>query len=280
MFTCSSWRFHLGVLSKKYLQTLCFAPLQRLGISLCSLCGSEIMMNRAIKSKVRFSKLVVLLLLTLPPVLEIGAAAQTTQDERISDLIRDLGLPNIGNENFEKIVRARQELADIGYQAVPQLIESLRSENSGARARASQALGLIKPPIKAAVPALIPLLTDSDDGVVLEAAITLGVIGKLPDNAAEPLIQALKHSDSNVRLNAAYALGMVINPSQPIVDALVLALRDSSSHVRNNAAFALGRFCSKSNSAVPALRKALNDTDAHVRAMAAASIKQITCAKP
>lgn len=119
-------------------------------------------------------------------------------------------------------------------KAVPALIETLKTDPSYVRTKATVALIEIGEP---AVEALIPLIMHSNDDVGELAAKALGEIGD--KRALEPLITALENKTRGVRRYAAVALGELGDARA--VPALEKAKNDSNFYVRYNVDTALDK---------------------------------------
>ena len=164
-----------------------------------------------------------------------------------------------------------KEFTKIGKQAVEQLIQTLKDEDSQVRDGAAQALGEIGD--KRAVEPLINVLKADKNFYVRGGAAN--ALGKLKDTGAvEPLINALKaDKNSYVRGGAANALGKLKDTRavEPLINALKA---DEDSHVRWGAANALGEL--KDTGAVEPLINALKaDEDSEVRWVAAQALGEI-----
>ena len=105
----------------------------------------------------------------------------------------------------EAAITAMSEIADIGEQAVPGLVEALL--NKQARHWATVVLGEIGPKAASAVPALEKLVADEDPEVRMQALIALGQIGSAAEPAVPAIIAALKDDEPAVRYGAEFALG-------------------------------------------------------------------------
>jgi HEAT repeat protein len=163
--------------------------------------------------------------------------------------------------------RAAEALGDIGEEkSVSPLIAAMtRSEYSGVRWKAAEALSKIGDP---AVGSLTPLLQHPDDDVRWQAAIVLGEIGNT--DAIEPLIFLMEDEDRYVRSRAAVALGLI---GKPAVKRLINVLKDGSVRTRCGAASALGQI--KDPDAFEPLINALIDPETEVRVEAAAALAAI-----
>ena len=67
-------------------------------------------------------------------------------------------------------------LGQIGPEAVPSLVQALKSENISVRKSAALALGQIGPGAREAIPSLIQILEDDNRKVRIAASIALGDI--------------------------------------------------------------------------------------------------------
>jgi hypothetical protein len=94
-------------------------------------------------------------------------------------------------EQWSEQEAAADALGRIGKPAIPQLIESLKSENPEVRLISAQVLARMGSDAEEAVPHLIPLLEDSDERIRKAAARTLGRIGPEAAAAVPGLMQTL-----------------------------------------------------------------------------------------
>lgn len=150
----------------------------------------------------------------------------------IPDLIETFAEP----ERLFLRVEAALAVHDIGGQdAIPQLIEALKSSNRDIRGIAAMTLGYYKKDGKTAVPALVQLLKDDDYWVSHHAASALRWIDKNP-KAIGKLIGDLKDKDVKRRRSAATQLGYFEKDGKDAIPRLLEALKDSDEEVRKNAA--------------------------------------------
>jgi len=131
--------------------------------------------------------------------------------------------------------RASGELARLGAEAAPALVESLGSHETSTRALVAQVLVQIGAP---GVPALCEALAAAPPEIRARAAQILGDLGA--KQAVPVLLQALRGKFFAVRAAAAEALGR-IRDGQVIPD-LMSALKDPEPEVRAAAVGALGEF--------------------------------------
>ncbi len=124
--------------------------------------------------------------------------------------------PDPGTENLDQI--ATRLLIKVGKRAVSYLIEALRDDNYGVRARAAEILGVIGD--RTAVEPLGKLVEDDKQLVRCDAVEALGKLGD--DRASGVLIKALEDEDQVVRQYAAEALVKVNGEQTPflLADAL------------------------------------------------------------
>lgn len=152
---------------------------------------------------------------------------------------------------------AAKALSLIGEDAVKPLLAALKSEDTCARSYAAVALGWIGD--ESAIVPLLDVLKDNDGSVRYHAAEALGWIRDR--KAVEPLTAVLKDKEALVRRNAAFALGL-IGDAAP-VPQLIDILEDSDKGVRKAAAWALAKICDER--AIDPLIKALKDEYNEVR---------------
>lgn len=193
---------------------------------------------------------------------------------------------------------ASEALVAIGGEAVPQLIDMLRSERSQERARVVRVLGRIGQPTIMPLVAFIQDRRISSD-TKIEAARLLGRLGDA--RAVDPLITLLADERYYVRREVSRALGQIGEPalerlgtlaqsevpatreagvealgaiSSPRALNLIMdALSDQAPGVRGAAVRALGE--SGSEAAVPTLMSLLRDESGTLRAQAASSLARL-----
>ncbi|HUN08718.1 MAG TPA: HEAT repeat domain-containing protein [Aggregatilineales bacterium] len=156
-------------------------------------------------------------------------------------------------------------LGQIGGEAVPLLLEMLRSADKNARRDAARALGLAGAESVEVVPALVNSLADADATVRRESLRSLEHIGS---PAATALINAFSSADKRVRAAAALALGTI--RAIEAVPTLTTALHDPDKETRRESAVALGLLLDRQ--AVEPLIAALHDRDKGVRCAAAEAL--------
>lgn len=164
--------------------------------------------------------------------------------------------------------KAERELTALGAQAVPVLIDALKSGTDGLVGRAARALGKIGEPAKEATPALIARIDKSkgrsrDDAEVIEALTRIAP----RRNEAVPALRAiLREPSSNPsRIHAVVALGKMGAEAKEAVPDLIKMLDEDTGKagpIRFHAATALGQIGADAKKAVPALIKLLNDKNA------------------
>lgn len=170
-----------------------------------------------------------------------------------------------------------QLLGQVGPNAVPALVEALKTTQGSVRVAVVHALGQIGPEAGSAAPALVDLL-DHEDSTLKAAATTW--LAELGLNAVEPLIERLGDEDPTVRQAAAEILGRIGPIAKGAVPDLSLALssNDNPTSVRVAAANALRQIDGERQSVmiVPVLAKALKDDDIAVRRSAAEALARIS----
>jgi HEAT repeat protein len=145
-------------------------------------------------------------------------------------------------------LRMLEELGPAAKDAIPALADMIEND-SAHRERAGEVLAAIGAD---AVPCLIEAVRSAEDFAVLSVAIeTLKAIGKTATDAVPVLIERLRDEDSIVRMIAAEALGAV--GAKEAAPALIEGLRDEDCDVRALAAEALGAIGPASRAAVPML---------------------------
>lgn len=137
-----------------------------------------------------------------------------SDEKRIDSLIFALG-----EKGWRTKQQASKELVEIGYPAVPKLLDALLNPNSGVNTSVGIILGDIKS--LETVPVLIEACTSESENVRDAAVFALGKIGD--KSALSTIIEILNtDKDENVRISACDALGMISDSSA--IPALVEAL--------------------------------------------------------
>jgi HEAT repeat protein len=152
------------------------------------------------------------------------------------------------SETREDIVEA---LANIGADAVPNLIPVLRSELPYVRREAACALGLIGPDAAAAVPALIELLQDQVPSVRRKACFALGGIGPKSKTAVPQLMVFARQKSNSARLEAITSLGRIRAELRDVVPLLMDIAGENDAQVRLTVVVALGHIGPSAEAAVP-----------------------------
>jgi HEAT repeat protein len=194
------------------------------------------------------------------------------------------------SQALRKLIRSR-------YNAIPELLTRLESDNLSLAKKAALALGYMQSP--EAIPNLVQALADPERQLYWQAAMALGCIGtndaigwlvKMLDHksiqiqaavakalarggltAVSPLVDILKRGEDIVRIQAAHSLGQINSPLA--VPILINALSDPTRSVRLESAWALGQI--RSPLACSALAARLTDVDLSVQSQAAQSLKSI-----
>ncbi|MBI4324742.1 MAG: HEAT repeat domain-containing protein [Chloroflexi bacterium] len=195
--------------------------------------------------------------------------------------------------------QAGAALRDLGPEAVPILVKSLRTRNwirelhlkvapwisiglrrklwphfrsfyaPMDRADAARGLEALGPAAEAAVPVLGKALRDADRSVASQAGVALGRIGP---PAVSELIGALSEADPMVRSLACSALGTIGPRAARAVPALVEIFKSTEKDHPQQASHALARI---GPGAIPALVAALSHPAPRVRALAASTVGSI-----
>lgn len=151
-----------------------------------------------------------------------------------------------GNDRLAAIM-ALEERGPFSAEAVPDLVDNLKTSVEDLRLHAALALGKVGAP---AVPALREALGSPDPEVRYHALLALSLTGEAGRSAAPQVLAALNDQSEPVRHKAAYTLGKLLPDSANVIPALAAALADDSEDVRQQAAEALVEFKGR---AVPAL---------------------------
>jgi len=157
-------------------------------------------------------------------------------------------------------------------EAVPILMEIVRSKRVKAQLMAIQALTRLGPDAKDAVPALTEALAAKEPAVRAFAALALGRIGKPAMDALVPLEAALHDPHARVRVAAALAIWGIARHLETTRAVLWQALTSNDPRVRAMAAQAFGEL---GDEGVELMIVALLDRDEQVRVAAAETLGRI-----
>lgn len=135
---------------------------------------------------------------------------------------------------------------------VPALVRSLKDSN--VRQGASNALVSLGEP---AVPQLIDSLHTDDLDMQIWLAYTLGRMGSHASAAAPTLAESLKSNDSNLCAVAARSLGQIGSGDAKVVDLLARSTTDDEVRVRRFSVVSLGQIGPAAEAALPQLVDAL-----------------------
>lgn len=142
--------------------------------------------------------------------------------EAVPALIEALASPNS--------IYLQYILIDIGEPAVPPLITALKDENATRRANVAHTLGRLK--TRQAIPALMALL--SDKSAEVRKATATAFVNLQSTQAVMPLLRLLMDDDPDVRGSAAQALGPQLD--ERAIDPLnTVFLEDPDENVRKAA---------------------------------------------
>jgi len=200
------------------------------------------------------------------------------------------------------LVENRDEVDDairhIGTNAIPTLLNMLRSEDNAVKAaalkladrsgmawvtladerhiEAARGFSALGAGAKDAVPALIGIYDqrislDSQSAVVF----ALGCIGPSARKAIPLLLEAATNANKDLSQCAIRSLGQIHSEPEASVPALIRALSETDQQTRHEAANALGAFGTNATAAIPALVRAFKSQDKHIYRTAAAALKAI-----
>ncbi|NUQ62637.1 MAG: HEAT repeat domain-containing protein, partial [Pirellulales bacterium] len=149
--------------------------------------------------------------------------------------LEDDGVPDVGDPVW---ILAARALGKAGPEAVPQLIEALRSPNRHVMKGAAAALSEIGPAAKEAVEPLMAALEKDDPDTRITLMYGLMGIGPEAKAAVPLLIQFLDHEDFHARYWACQALGGIGPAAAPAVPVLCRLTAEGPVSVRRHAAAA------------------------------------------
>jgi HEAT repeat protein len=183
---------------------------------------------------------------------------------------------------------AGQAMERFGKDAVPGLLDALRTADERGRVDAARILGQIGPEAKEAVAELAEVLKAKDGRLRGTAAEALGRIGPDAERAVpdliglfgdrfdlhvDPMWAGLHPADraKTVHDQAVQAIGRI---GREAVPALIEGLRHEKEQVRRGAAEALGRMGPDARSAVAALLRLSRDENEQVRTSALEALRK------
>jgi HEAT repeat protein len=206
----------------------------------------------------------------------------------MSTSVKDAAIVSLGNYKDQRAIialvnelktewggehsKAGKSLVKIGKQAVPQMIELLKSSKSdGVQSRVCYALEQINKPSVEPLIQIIHMQHDKNPGARRHAIETLA---KIKDTRAiNPLVQALIDDPYNSTI-VIEALGSF---GEPAVDILLTRVSSTNIMTRGNVLDALGR--TKSKRALKYLLPALGDPDSYIRTKAAGALGNLQYAE-
>lgn len=146
---------------------------------------------------------------------------------------------------------AADTLAQIGSEAIHDLVLALRHCNFSGRSWAAYALGKMGPAAVSAIPPLQGALSDPSISVRVEAAGALATIDPDPRLGVQTLAQALRDPQEHLRRRAAFLLEDLGQAAVGAVLELVQTLHDPEPPVRQQAAEALRTISERTKIALP-----------------------------
>jgi HEAT repeat protein len=181
-------------------------------------------------------------------------------------------------------VRVIYRMGQDAAPAVPALVEALGEEAEDEddvqfRCEVQFALSALGPAAVAAVPQLIESLSSDDKEVRGTACFALGKIGPDAKQAVPAIQQRLSELDEADKVAFGWALLKILPGDQDtaatVAPLLISALNHEMPLVRAEAATALGQLGDLAKSALPRLQELLNDPSAEVRDAAGQTLKRL-----
>jgi HEAT repeat protein len=159
------------------------------------------------------------------------------------------------------------DIADLGDQAVPLLIEALTHDDPSIRRTAAETLGQLRFPVdrgldlQPAVPHLEAMMASDPDTLIrLHGAEALWIITK-NKKVVPGFIEALSDKDVEVRRFAVSMIGLVGANVHDVIQPLTAALADPNPFVRGTAAMVLADYGSVADEVLPHLERLLQDEE-------------------
>ena len=163
-------------------------------------------------------------------------------------------------------IRSAEALGKLGNEAVPPLIEALKSDDYLLRTRAADSLGEIGPEAFEAVPELLQVL-QSDNLMAGSAAAE--ALAKIGSPSVPGLIKVLNEwtqdADSDIRFRVLKALGTIGPQAVEAAPAIVRAMGDKILPVSDMATVSLERVVPGDQSRANFCLQGLNDANLRVR---------------
>ncbi len=161
--------------------------------------------------------------------------------------------------------RALDALANIGGDAVPQLVSILMNTNAPWRFKAAKVAGSFGTNSLAALPALLRCVKDPDEMVATFAAVALTELPARPEVVLPTLTNVLNDPRPSVRGGFVSVLSEHSPRPELAVPALIYALRDSEPEIRRDAVMALFDLQPRPDSILPILTNTVSDPSPDVR---------------
>ncbi|WJH37444.1 HEAT repeat domain-containing protein [Paenibacillus sp. CC-CFT747] len=176
-------------------------------------------------------------------------------------------------DSFEPhAINAAYELAGCGEQGISVLLDKLNNGGKKVSKLAAYGLSAAGPD---AVPGLIEALRSEREETVNHAAFALGELRDAAAPAVPALVSLLDLPSVEVRRTVTESLGMIATPAEDVTAALIRCLQDEDVQVRFTAGLSLIRVGRAAEAAVPALEAALDDENRYVSAHAAEALRYI-----
>ena len=199
-------------------------------------------------------------------------AALSPEPVKLANLLND----KLSDADPSVVMPAMESLADLGADAVPMLVESLKNPKS--RYWATVALTEIGPAAAPAAGALTAAALNGEPEERMQAMLALAAIGEPAAEAADELSAALDSPDTAVRSSAAYALGRMRVASADA--ALEKASADGDPFLAGVASWARARIHPEDKTLVSAalatLSTALGSDRANARIVAMSALSDLT----
>lgn len=176
-------------------------------------------------------------------------------------------------EHIAGIQKLVQETSEFQQKLVPQLLDSLTTENADHRRKIVCALAKIGPEAESAIPRLIQLIQDPNEQVRKNVPWALGEIGVASKENVLSLIELLSHPEEYVRISAIEAIGALKIKDQTTVETLLPFLKLPSVEIRKVTVIALGKMGDPA--AIPALSRTLNDEEEEIRNQSTEAIQKL-----
>jgi HEAT repeat protein len=188
----------------------------------------------------------------------------------VPDLIESLASEDVTIREYAAVELRRK--APEAKAAIPALIAALSDDSRRVRGLAADALGAIGSEAREAIPKLLDVVRDldGDDDPNSRLSSVSHALAAIGEDSVPFLLEALRGEPGNPRLAAAWSLSQ-LSPEEAL-DPLIEALRDTRQDLSMPIAFALCTYGEKARKAMPLLLECMRDRNRWGRSVIAAGV--------